>query len=1121
MRDTLLSRTIDQGKRARIACGLLLLACAGFVGCQKESQSPTKSPSAANHDRTPGAHQPDKQIPKAPFSDLIITPAEKIEFEPIKLVETLSAEAFGSPLPLKGHESVVEQVTISADGSHALTADRDGFVVWWKLEEQSILSKGQLNSGGAIVGVCLDGPNERGAILQDNGKASIWDLADGAPQRVVELETGSIIDVQFLSDPRILACFKEEVKGRRVHRSIVLVEVASGETIVESSFNSMRDSTDSTAEVREPSSAIMGVSYNSSDFVFFDGITRYGKRHLNPTDERNRDGRHTFSGGEFGRLFGYDHSRPTHAIDVEYYPFEPGLYFVASDDGRIDFCRSQKEKNDGLVRLPLQSICRDIRHLEGSAFLAVYDGDTGLAHYDLSSGNFAHRWKCQRTDIESAVLGPAGKWAITSYTNGDLLLFRLPPPALSPEIRTWQLTTEFQKHWNAKDFAALNELADKARRTEKLDAYGYPYEWRFYNLLGRPDEETEDAWEAHLLHLRDWRSEFPETATPYIALAEALHNYGWRARGSGVISTVTEQGYIDFKDRLTEAADVLTQGQEYAANSASLYESQIRIAKGLGLDKSVMIDSFEAGQAINPQYYPLYTSLAICLLPRWFGEPGELAKFLDAQAEELGEEEHAVMYAAVFANLKCFLSAAHLNAFGFDFETLAHGAELLRERCPTSTSYTNLVAWSAARVQNRDAAQQAFAQLGKEHDETYWGSLNNYLAVRAWANNQHDSPHQAWVSLVNQYAAYAVAISPDGKTIATGGTDDLAQIKLWDADSGKLLASLPSAETVYDMDFHPSGEKLVVAGGDGPMGELSVWTLSGDTVAHQELEPPPGRMRTARFSPNGKWLAAGGDGGEIWIWTKKSANAEPTKLEVGGKVTALKFSQDSSQLVFVNGSMLGFVDMESGERTSGVEFSKSGLLPTAVDIFDQRIYVGTNINYVLAFDAQDVTKQPNFLGPRPWRQPPSLSPDASAETKAAVNRPYFLPSVEVSPDGKLLAFSHSYRIYHKTEVGLHNVVIVDIETGKPRAVLEGHYNYVDNLRFLPDSKRLASISRDGTLRVWNVPPAEDEEKPSPASPSSSESPSEDSSEEASDDSAGKATTVGAAEDTEKDSAESS
>ena len=71
----------------------------------------------------------------------------------------------------------------------------------------------------------------------------------------------------------------------------------------------------------------------------------------------------------------------------------------------------------------------------------------------------------------------------------------------------------------------------------------------------------------------------------------------------------------------------------------------------------------------------------------------------------------------------------------------------------------------------------------------------------------------------------ALAISPDGKTLVTGGFDVLAtanpvKVVFWDLIGGKMLRSLKGPHAVSQLSFSPDGKWLAMAAGEK---EISLW----------------------------------------------------------------------------------------------------------------------------------------------------------------------------------------------------------------------------------------------------------------------------------------------------------
>jgi WD40 repeat protein len=68
-----------------------------------------------------------------------------------------------------------------------------------------------------------------------------------------------------------------------------------------------------------------------------------------------------------------------------------------------------------------------------------------------------------------------------------------------------------------------------------------------------------------------------------------------------------------------------------------------------------------------------------------------------------------------------------------------------------------------------------------------------------------------------------------------------------------------------------------------------------------------------------------------------------------------------------------------------------------------------------------------------------------------------------APDGDTLAVVYGLRIR-----------LLAVPSGREKAVLRGHPNFIHALGFLPDGRSIVSAGADGIVRVWEVPSAKPE-----------------------------------------------
>jgi WD40 repeat protein len=103
--------------------------------------------------------------------------------------------------------------------------------------------------------------------------------------------------------------------------------------------------------------------------------------------------------------------------------------------------------------------------------------------------------------------------------------------------------------------------------------------------------------------------------------------------------------------------------------------------------------------------------------------------------------------------------------------------------------------------------------------------------------------------------ALDVAWSPDGKTLVSGSRD--YKVMAWDYDSGKALGRYTEANCVRSVDFHPSGKFYANSGVDEVQLKVRDTVTGAILKSFTEGLPTKSDVMSSRWSPDGKFLAAG------------------------------------------------------------------------------------------------------------------------------------------------------------------------------------------------------------------------------------------------------------------------
>lgn len=320
--------------------------------------------------------------------------------------------------------------------------------------------------------------------------------------------------------------------------------------------------------------------------------------------------------------------------------------------------------------------------------------------------------------------------------------------------------------------------------------------------------------------------------------------------------------------------------------------------------------------------------------------------------------------------------------------------------------------------------------------------------------------------------AYRVAFVDEHTALVGKGDGSLI---LWDVENGKTIRSFGSAGAVRSMAVSRDRRTALLGLADG---HLILWDIQAKEPIRQ-LEGHTASVESVAISPDGRRGLSGAADGQLLLWNIESGAVISRLLSFTSTVHSVAFSPQGDRVLagVDNKSPILWEVRETGQVTLVHRFESGPVYSLAFSPDGRQALSGSITGTVNLWDLDGKKKirslsgHPSIVRSLVYSDSMVLSASedgtliqwniGDGKVLRSFSAPSSLLSLAIGPDGRTLLAG----------LASGGLALIDAENGETLYTFTGHADKVSGVAFL-DNRTALSGSEDGSLRLWQLSPAE-------------------------------------------------